>query len=383
MINLWNTCKAQYNLHYNEKLRSDKVSSAFLFGGAVDEACNILLLRKKKKLTKEEKELIKKDPMQVFEENITFRTLKKEIGPEDISANHLIEYYKSDFDPGVLLEDDYVRMKKYMVMVGYAQLEDPRLLDDNKYAKLVKYLMEDEEIDPIKLYNELREKKNLELTDQCFINFCCWLSVRRKGHLLVECYEKEILPKIKVVHSIQKFVNLPNDEGDTLIGFIDLECEFEDYDGIFTADNKTSSSKFKQKDINDKPQLLIYDEFTGHGQAAYIVLQKKPKYIKTKSCQDCDYTETGAKRKCPECGGKLEVSEVEPIIDWEIIVDSIDEEKKDLLFEEISGILSDMKAATKYPQNRDSCFQYGRKCVYYDHCRNGSTKGLSKQGKKK
>ena len=391
-INIFKQCARKYKHHYLDKLRSEMIQSAFHFGSAVDNALNVMLLQKKKKLTKQEKEEVKQDPLEVFEKTFKYVTIKKDIGPEDISSSQYMDYYKSDFNYQLLLPKDIIELQLYMAISGYIKLDEPTFLDEDDPKKLRTkfrdYLARTEiDINPEVLYQDLRDKEKdggIELTDRCFINFCCWLSLLRKGELMIKCYENEILPKIKEVYSIQRRVNLPNGAGDTLIGVIDLECSFVEEEGKFTADNKTSITKYKKSDINENTQLPIYDEYTENGKAAYIVLYKKPKFIKYKECVSCDYQETGKKRICPECKSDLEITEVEPVIEWDIITDNINEEKKDLHFNEISVTLEEIKEFTKdeyFPKNLDSCFDYGKKCPYYDLCRGGSTKGLIKKGK--
>lgn len=389
-INTFLECARKYKHHYIDGLRSEIVSSALHFGRAIDEALNVLLLQKKKKLTKEEKDLIKKDPYEIFEDNFRYRVIKKDIGPEDISYSQYMDYYKSDFNPELLNEDDIVELQLYMIISGYITLDDMSILnEDNKdilKERLRDYIYESEiEVNPKKLYRELREKEkedNLELTDRTFINFASWLSLYRKGELLIKCYEDDIMPQIEEVYSIQKRVNLPNDTGDVLVGVIDLECKYIDDENKYTTDNKTSSVKYKKTDINDNKQLPIYDEYTGNGKASYIVLNKKPKFKNIKECQDCDFIEESNKRVCPKCKGKLAITGYKPIIGWQILKDDINEDKKDLHFQEIDDILNKIKRYEKskyFPKNTDNCFTYGRKCQFYDLCKSGNTKGLIKK----
>ena len=363
-ITKYKTCPAQYKYHYLDKIRSNFLGSPLLFGNAIDEALNILLLKKKDDLTEEESELIKKDPVEVFDYLLTVRVMNKEIGPEDIRSHPLMQYFASDFEPGVLLDEDWELLETFINNAGY------------------------EERDPEELYDILKIKikdGSNELTDLCYYNYASWLSLRRKGHLMLEVYENEILPKIKKVHSIQDKVSLPNGNGDEIIGYIDFVAELEGEEGLFTIDNKTSGKKYKVSDINDKGQLLLYDEYTNLGQAAYIVLIKKPKLIKHKTCVKCGTETVGAERSCKaeidgqRCGGDFEV-EIEPQIMHQILTGIIDEDKKDLLFDEIGDILNKIEAK-EFSQDREQCFQFGKPCPYYNYCRNGSMEGLSKAGK--
>ncbi len=366
-------CPAQYKLHYIDRVRSHKLGSALIFGSAIDEALNRLLQTKMDEVpdgATDDLEALNKG----FDHYFTYQKINKEM--EDVKTSHFIEYFGSDFDADILELSDLESLSKFIDNAGY------------------------EETDPIKLYKivsgNIKDKQEIPSTDQSYYNYASWLSLRRKGHMLIKHYKEEIMPQIKRVVSIQRAVNLPNESGDTLIGFVDLEAELEGHEGVLTLDNKTSSRNYKVADINDKGQLLIYDEYTKNGKAGYIVLLKKIAYDKKKTCQECGHVTSRAVKTCPadskiavlmsnppkakRCGGALEVEKI-PYIKSQILVDDIDQEKKDLHFEVICDILEDIENKV-FPENRDSCFQFGRKCVYYDLCRsdkkNPDYTGLSK-----
>ena len=369
----YTTCPAQYKLHYIDRIRSHKLGSALHFGNAIDESLNVLLETKMEnppETATDDLERLK----QGFDYHLTYAMINKE--REDVRTSHFIEYFGSDFDPNILTSAELGSLSKFIQNAGYLKdAEEPDLGQP----------------EPIDLYNEIsgyiKDGQKLDSTDQSYYNYASWLSLKRKGHMMLEHYKAEIMPRIKRVHSIQRAVNLPNEAGDTLTGFIDFEAELEGVEGIVTVDNKTSGSPYKKASINDKGQLLIYDEYTQNGKAAYIVLIKKIAYHNELTCQDCGKMTTRAVKSCPEggtgknrCGGKLDLNKI-PYIKSQFLVDEIDEEKKDLHFDKLCGILSDIES-NEFPQNRDSCFQWGRKCIYYDYCRSSPTEpdctGLSR-----
>ena len=105
------------------------------------------------------------------------------------------------------------------------------------------------------------------------------------------------------------------------------------------------------------------------------------------TCQDCGKVTTRPVKSCPEggtgkkrCGGSLVITR-EPYIQSQIMVDKIDEEKKDLHFDVACDILDKIQNE-KFDQDREACFQWGRKCPYYNYCRstpeNRDTEGLLK-----
>lgn len=361
--NKYKGCPAQYKLHYIDRIRSHQLGSALLFGSALDEALNVLLETK----LDNPPETATSDLVRIkqgFDIHMTYKIINKE--QEDVRTSHFIEYFKSDFDPDILLEEDWTTLKRFISDAGYET--------DGQVPE------------PLELYKEFSEvlrTEKLDNTDLSFYNYASWLSLRRKGHLMLEHYVDEIMPQIKRVTSIQRAVELPNGEGDILQGYIDFEGELEGHEGVITIDNKTSTPKYKLSDINTKGQLGIYDEYTGNGKGAYIVLLKKVKFIVTVKCDTCGEESTRKLKNCPakKCKGKMEQVSKIPQIESQILVDDIDEEKKDLLFDDLCGILSGIENK-EFEQNRDSCFQFGRKCIYYDYCRSSpsepNTKGLAR-----
>ena len=351
----YKTCPQQYKLHYLDRIRPDKLGSALLFGSALDEALNVLLetkLDNPPENATDDLDRLK----QGFDHHMTYQIFNKE--QEDVRTSHFIEYFGSDFERDILTDPEFKSLRMFIKNAGY------------------------EEEDPLALYDEIskniKAKRDIAPTDQIYYNYCSWLSLKRKGHLMLEHYKETIMPLIKRVVSVQREVNLPNESGDLIRGFIDFEAELWDYEelGVITIDNKTSGKNYKLADINEKGQLLIYDEETQNGHGAYIVLIKKIAYHKALTCQDCGSVTSRAVKSCPEggtgknrCGGALDLEKT-PYIKHQILVDSIDEEKKDLLFEEFCGILSSIENK-EFPQIREdnNCFQFGRKCPYYDYCR--------------
>lgn len=70
------TCPQMYNLHYNLRLRPLGLSSALLFGSAMDEALNVMLLKTG-------------DPYKVFKDNFTWEVCEG------------IQYHKDDLDMSI------------------------------------------------------------------------------------------------------------------------------------------------------------------------------------------------------------------------------------------------------------------------------------------
>lgn len=198
-------CPLSYHMHYNLGFREAHISSPLIFGSAVDEGLNTLLLTRD--LGKAEKAFLKHWSHQ--------DQLGKKV---DLARAKNVKYSKADLDESLL----------------------PEKMDENIAPQ--------------------------------------WYSMREKGLILIRAYADEILPKIKKVHEVQKFFSLPNENGDQIIGFLDLLCEWEDGRTLI-MDNKTSSKKYPDDKIETEGgQLALYKEAFGDKYnidgVGYIVMEK-------------------------------------------------------------------------------------------------------------
>lgn len=306
-IDTYATCPYKYKLHYIEKIRPTTTGSALVFGRAVDEALNALLLTKKKALTKEEEELANKNPVDIFDEYFQ----QTEINSTKVITkfSDKIEYYKSDCDLSILEDEDLEELDLSME--------------------------EAEEI--FEEYDMLTKAKRNVPTElvQSFANIC-WFSLKRKGRMLIEAYEKEILPEIVEVHSIQEKVNLPNGHGDYLIGFIDFIATFKDGKKRI-VDNKTSGQAYKKDSVETSQQLSIYSEYLEIRNCAYAVVVKK-------------------------------LRKREPRVRTQILFGKISEDLLEETFDKVGELEYNIKKGN-FPKKMDSCFHFGRKCPYYKYCR--------------
>lgn len=327
----YRTCPALYKYHYIDKLRPEKAGSALFLGSAIDDALNYMLLGKKKKLSKEDKEFLEKyeSPEDAFLQ--TFQTFSHNGEEIDIRRSEKAEYFKSDLDTSVLEEDDFEKLREF----------DPEVEDHLEYIE--------------EIQGFIKEKKKLDKKDQMLYNYICWLSLRKKGLMLIEAYRQDILPEIEECFSIQQRVHLPNEDGHFIIGFIDAVVSFKSMPGVkVVLDNKTSSTKYKDDSVALSPQLATYLEFKELDHGAYGVLGKK-------------------------------LRKREPRTRTQLIIDKVAEETYDETFEMYDEVLEGIKAE-KFEKNYDSgCFQWGKPCPYYRYCRSdGKIKdGLVEVKKKK
>ena len=317
------TCPKKWELYYKEKLRSTLVGSALFFGGAIDEALNRMLLEKKKELTEEEQDLMDFTPEQLFEDHFrNVRILDKKL---DISQSSQALYYKSDLDVTLLEPTDYSSV------ITFANTIDIDLQNARDVAQFIEEA-------------QTQMKAGLDEDTQKVYNYLCWLSLLRKGYMLIDAYRKHVMPQIEEVFDVQKRISLP-DENDEFIGVIDLICSFNSEPGVkYVCDNKTSSRAYKEDSVRTSEQLAAYSEHEEIRNCAYIVLEKK-------------------------------IRKREPKTRSDIIKDKMPESMINETFEKLTEVFYGINEE-HFEKNMDACFQYGRRCEYYDYCRTGDLKNL-------
>lgn len=319
-INTYVSCGEKYRLHYIEKIRPITKSSALLFGDAMDKAYERLLLGKDDYYAK-------------FNERWSYNIVDESEGEVSIAENTLVRYSKADYEDRFLLEEDkmLLGLKAQELEIGTEILDNPKTFN---------YQNADE--------------KHIQL-----FNLASWLCLRNKAKLFLDAYKRQVLPRIKKIHSIQKEIKLENQEGDTLIGFIDIDMDYEHTDGKIyrvVADNKTSSIKYQPDSTANSQQLGLYCISEGIQHALYIVTQKKIKKL-TKPLTD------------PDCCD---------IIVIDLIFDEIKQDVRDDILSTVENVNLNIKEE-KFEKNPKSCWEYGG-CPYRDYCwKNKDLTGLKKK----
>jgi hypothetical protein len=329
-ITTYQQCGMKYKYHYVDRYRTKLLDSPLFFGNAIDEAINILLLTKKKELTPEEQIDVKKDYKEVFKE--TLQNVMVIDNLVDIRKSELARYFNSDLEMDLWDENDV----NVFVNHGIKELEG---INKDNYREFI------EECQLVR-----KEKKLLDTPEFRLFNYACWISLYKKGLLLLEAYKNEILPEIEEVHEIQKEVHLPNIKGDLITGYIDFIGTFKD--GIKRViDNKTSSSAYTEKNILESQQLTIYTENQQNYKCGFAVLEKK-------------------------------IRKKDPKVRSYLIFGEVSDEQVEKMFSEIEYVLEDIKTE-KFEKNEKSCFAFGKPCVFYNLCHKGDPEGLVKLEDKK
>lgn len=353
----YTTCPKMYEYHYIQKLRPKGIGAALIFGNALDNAINELLLP------------TGKNAEDLFETLFT----NSEIAGKTVfvPTSPDILYTKTNFDSEILISEDYEIVYQQIKEMGI-QCEATQTGVINKYKEIVK--LDNKSISDIRFYNLLN-----------------WLSLYRKGLLMLTAYRKNVLPFISKVIASQETINLENQDGDTITGIVDLVAEIDGY-GTVIFDNKTSSMRYKDDSVKTSEQLALYVNALypkyKTNQAGYIVLNKQVKKNRIKICKSCGYNGGNTRAKTCDaliddkrCSGEWDET-INPEIGVQIIIDTIDEEMQDKIIE-VFDLTTEKIKAKAFDKNLNSCDnQYGQRCAYYNLCHNNDPSDLLDLNKK-
>jgi hypothetical protein len=320
-LNLFDECSYKWKLSYLDGLKTSEINSPLFFGSALDASFEYLLLSKKEDLTEEELTLLTtKTVYEVFDLAMNVQDGKT------LPDNPDCFYFASDFDPELLTIKDLAELKKY----------------------------DSEVTDYFLFFNQCRElikaKKPLPLLDQKLHNLMCWMSLYRKGLLMIDEYKKTIIPQIHRVYAIQKNIHLENHSGDIIRGKIDFIASFVDNPEEKTiCDNKTASQPYPDDSVANSLQLAIYCESEKIDMAAFIVAEKK-------------------------------VRKKDPKVRVNIIKDKVSEASYEKAFAKVDEVLHNINAGNFHKKdNQKDCFSFGRKCSYFKLCWFNNSEGLVKK----
>jgi transcription termination factor NusB len=323
---VYTSCSEKYRLQYIEKLRGPKITSSLFFGSALDEAFSRLLIDKKQELTEKEKLLLPYTPEELFYQKMMVTNHPQKRG-ENVTIPFYThaDYYATDFEPELINKD---------IVADIASREATLNWDKTAILKFM------ENCQAIK-----KEKKRLNEEDYKLSNYITWLTLVEKGYLMVDAYRTQIMPQINEVVSIQKEIEITNEYGDIIPGFIDFEADFVDNIGtIYVCDNKSSKDAYPADSVINSPQLSTYCEAVARTHAAYVVIRKK-------------LFKKGAK------------------IQTQVVKSIIPEKTLQATFDDFENVVNNI-TAEKFEKNFNACFSYGRMCPYFALCKHNNAEGL-------
>ena len=357
-ISKYGQCPRSYKLYYVDKLRERSATAFLAFGSAMDDALNSILrdLQKNKKVTVDYKA--------AFDE--CWQTVEVNKKKHPLMDCTLIGYAKVDFVEDLLQPDDIRFLRAKLAEYGVEEMES--------YTILKNQLEEERSRRATVRFPEERHKA---------LNLLNWLSLRRKAHLMLEAYVRDIVPTIQSVTAIQKQVELKSDCGSSLIGYVDAVIRFKGDNEDTVVDNKTSSSPYSEDQVKNSQQLSLYTYALGLKKAAYAVMQKNIRMNREKVCGVCSFESTGTHKTCnntidgKRCGGIWNET-VKPQAVTQLIIDSIEEQTQHVVIDNIAEV-NDAIAAKVFPKNLSACKNiYGNPCPYINACWKNQTDYLEK-----
>jgi hypothetical protein len=286
--------------------------------------------------------------------------------PVPLSHNPNIIYSRYDFD-GDLLE------KKDWASLFQTDPEAPKIR--TSVAK--------------KFYDEKCKWNELSQPERIIHNYAVWLSLRRKGEILLKAYYEQILPQIESVVYSQKEISLKDEQGNEIRGTIDAVVKMRDSQQVVIVDNKTAAFDYEDDSVSTSIQLSLYQFILNQLEpglsalSGYLVMSKKLDKTITKTCQSCGFQVTNdAHKTChneinnKRCGGKWDVSKVFHA-KTQILIDKISAELQDLVMSNVSTVQAAIEQNV-FPRNFGACKGRFGTCEYFNLCYYRNKDGLIK-----
>lgn len=345
--NQWMQCPKKYYYHYIEKYREKTNSAALLWGSAIDEALNSMLIDHAKRRV----DFLCQEYDNVFLSKWRNSFINKKM--VELVSSELITYAASDFD-GELIPDADINGIIALCGIGsrYESLSPARSREE------LMGLM-----GAIKREKEAKGWDNLTSPQRQFYNHMNWLSLAVKGKILLRQYIKQILPQITKVLAVQKEIKLVNTEGDEITGFVDAVVEWVD-GRVVVIDNKTAAREYDWDAVLKSTQLALYvhalqDEFKTR-TAGFIVLRKGILKNRSKVCSVCGHDGTGSRAKTCDnevdskrCSGAWN-EKINPEAEINILINDIPERVEQIVLENLADMGYLIKQGI-FPRSLNSC----------------------------
>lgn len=367
--NLYLLCSKAWWWNYDQKLKSPEVGASLFFGSAVDTAIEKLLEGNTNYL-------------QIYEQNMN---TQYHFGKTSVFFdNPDVMYSYSDFDSDIINDDDINQLYKWASDLKLTSVAK-QVLYSNKED------LREEMLDLYDAVAKLKKNPYKKMSDaqKTYFNRASWLSLRRKGFLLIEAFIAQVMPKIKKVVSTQQRASIKDEAtGDSIQGFIDMVLEIEGYDKPIIFDLKTAARPYTEEQLEHSTQLTLYSGMKGADYntnlVGYIVLCKNIQKDKVSICKSCGHTKTGRHKTCDNivnkvrCNGEWdETISINPQI--QVMVKEKTQEEINDVFMDVGNIISAMKQKIVYKDTSKCNNFFGSRCQYYAACHNNDTSGLVKK----
>lgn len=371
--NTYIKCPQNWHHSYVGRWKSPIAGASMFFGTAVDSACEAMLEGKS-------------DWM------ITFHDYWKRswnFGKStQIFDNPDIQFSYKDFDKDVLQDKDTSTLSNWANQLNLTTKVLDRAGVVDLYTKVAK-----QKKNP---YNAAPSKEEMK-----YFNRASWLSMKRKGEVLLKSFEEQFLPKVTKVVSTQKRADIKDPTtGDSVVGYIDMIVELEGYDKPIIIDLKTAARPYSQDQLDFSEQLTLYcamkgtyaldkSDYVDTDLVGYVVLSKDIKKKKVSTCKSCSHVKTGRHKTCDNeikdaegnterCNGEWdEVVVLDPEV--QVMVAQKSQQQVDSMLQDIAAIIAGMKNGIIYRNTQNCTNWYGGKCPFFDACHHGDYSKLVKK----
>jgi len=191
----YQACPTMYKHHYVSRIRPNIVRSSLIFGASLDTGLNALLEDSG-------------NPEETFDKALQYTEVNGK--GVYVPTYPSLVYAAADLDMDLFTEDDYHLLEEFFEKGDVARVEDV-----------------------VGSIAALREKKkargldSFKLEEKKFFNLMHWISLRRKGLIMLQAYRKKVMPKLGRVLSVQEQISLTNEDGDKITGVVDKEKKSE------------------------------------------------------------------------------------------------------------------------------------------------------------
>lgn len=356
-VNEYIACPKRFEYKYVEKLYPTSKNASLYFGTAIDEAIQSYL----------------KDPKSDYEGTFTkFWKTANDLGRFINLYDSLeIDFGYKDYDKDLLTFED----------IKIAEESQKELLPNFKgdYLEAKEY---------VTTRKKQRAHINFTNDELRYFNRLSWMSMYRKGLLMIKAFVDEVGPKIKKVLMIQKKVQITSNTGDILTGYVDMVLDLEDH-GVVILDLKTAAMEYETLQTLTSQQLGIYASILGSEvnsyKVGYIVLLKNIEKDRIKICKVCGHKGEGSHKTCDamkadeptkRCNGEWDMK-LKLSGKVQILTETLTEENMQAVLDTVSGVTHAIKEKLFY-RNSNSCLDFGG-CPYLNYCFKGDAKGLIKE----
>jgi len=354
-------CPKSYQHHYIDRLRQDVQSSALLFGTAIDKAGEHYALTKDFAAT-----------MEVF--NASWQT--QNINGVDEDLRFLLNFTYSDRD----LDTDLLKVEDLQILTSFCN-DILALAIDNIEETLKETLYSKSSVG----------YASMQIYEKRIFNYANWLCLKRKGYLMLKEFKRVFDENVTEVLGTQVKVDLVNDNGDSVIGFLDLVVRMKGFDKPVILDLKTAGREYDEDAVSKSPQLSLYvyavsDKFEDTRTCGFLVLNKNINKNKHKKCAHCGKDGTGQRHKTCDatldtgrCNGEW-IETLYPKAKSQLMVEEVQEILVARVVENFDEINKAIKAEI-FPRNFNSCKKYNGAitCSFYGLCHSNCSDGLTKK----